>query len=122
MIKLIDYLIFHLDCLYKRMDKFKHKDRGIEKFWLIVIISSFINLNISSIDNVFLKNYLHIHFKYIFFLLIPIIMILIHFLFIKHERFLDYGFKESYKGYLILLVLFIIMILMMILVKPIKHS
>ncbi len=66
MIKLIDYVIFHLDCLYKRMDKFKDKDRGFEKFWLVAIISSFINLNISSIDNVLLNNYFHTLNKYFF--------------------------------------------------------
>ena len=121
MIKIIDYLIFHLDCLYKRMDKFKHKDRGIEKFWLIVIISIFINLNILSIDNIFFENYLHIHYKYIFFLFVPIIMLTINFLFVKQERFLEYGFKESYRGYLLLFVLFVIMIVLMAMVKPIKH-
>jgi magnesium-transporting ATPase (P-type) len=103
------------------MDKFKYKDRGTEKFWLIVIITIFINLNILSIDNIFFENYLHIHYKYIFFLFIPIIMLIINFLFIKQERFLEYGFKESYKGYLLLFVLFITMIVLMALVKPIKH-
>ncbi|OJX28474.1 MAG: hypothetical protein BGO86_07645 [Chryseobacterium sp. 36-9] len=103
------------------MDRFKYKDRGTEKFWLIVIVSSFINLNLSSIDNVFLGNYLHIHFKYIFFLLIPIIMFLVHYLFVKNERFLEYGFKESYKGYMILFLLFVLMIVLMAMVVPRKN-
>ena len=29
MVRFIDYLIFHLDCLYRRMDTFKHKSRGV---------------------------------------------------------------------------------------------
>lgn len=120
MIKYIDYLIFHLDCLYKKMDKFKYKQRGTEKFWLIVIISSFINLNFSSIDNIFFGSYLRLQYKYIFFLLIPVVMLIVNLLFIKNERFLDYDFKESYKGYFVLLILFLIMIIFMTLVKPIK--
>lgn len=120
MIKLIDYLIFHLDCLYKRMDKFKYKDRGTEKFWLICIIAIFIELNTLSIDNIFFNNFLHQR-KYIFWLLLPIIMIIINVLFVKKERFLDYNFKESHKGYLILIVLFTITIVLMIMVKPIKN-
>lgn len=122
MIKLIDYLIFHLDCLYKRMDKFKYKDRGTEKFWLLIVISSFINLNISSIDNVFFNSFLHRHYKYMFFVLIPITMVLVNVLFVKQERFLDYEFKESYKGYLILFILFVIMISLMIMMEPIKND
>lgn len=103
------------------MDTFKYKDRGTEKFWLVVIVSSFINLNLSSIDNVFLGNYLHINCKYVFLLLIPIIMLLVYFLFVKHERFLDYNFKESYKGYSILIILFIITIVLMLMVVPRKN-
>ncbi|PIF47271.1 hypothetical protein CLU96_4321 [Chryseobacterium sp. 52] len=121
MIKFIDYLIFHLECLYKRMDKFKYKDRGTEKFWLVVVISIFINLNTSSIDNVCLGNYLHIHHKYIFFLMIPIVMILVYYFFIKNERFLEYEFKESYKGYLVLFILFVITIILMFMVVPRKN-
>lgn len=119
MIKFIDYLIFHLDCLYKRMDKFKYKDRGTEKFWLICIITIFIELNTLSIDNIFFNNFLHQR-KYLFWLLIPITMIIINVLFVKHERFLEYEFKESYKGYLILFSLLLIMIILMIMVEPIK--
>lgn len=121
MIKFIDYLIFHLDCLYKRMDKFKYKDRGTEKFWLVVVISIFINLNISSIDNVFLGNYLHLRYKYVFFLMIPVVMFLIYYFFVKNERFLEYEFKENYKGYLILIILFIITIILMLMVVPRKN-
>ncbi|MEC5173873.1 hypothetical protein QF024_002584 [Chryseobacterium nepalense] len=120
MIKLIDYLIFHLDCLYKRMDKFKYKDRGTEKFWLCVVMSIFVGLSLSSVDNVFLNNYLRSINKYIFFLLYPIQLLFYYYFFIKNERFLEYGFKESYKGYLILLILFVIMIVLMAMVEPIK--
>lgn len=122
MVKYIDYLIFHLDCLYKRMDKFKYKDRGTEKFWLVIIISSFINLSFSSIDNIFFNNYLHLQYKYTFFILIPFIMIVTNLFFIKNERFLKYNFKESHKGYLALFILFLIMVMLMALVKPIKGN
>ncbi|WP_343664796.1 hypothetical protein [Chryseobacterium mucoviscidosis] len=121
MIKLIDYVIFHLDCLYKKMDKFKYKDRGFEKFWLVAVISSFINLNVSSIDNVFLNNYFHTLNKYIFLFIIPIIMYFVYYFFVKNERFLEYGFKESKKGYLILIILFVIMIILMAMVEPVRH-
>lgn len=103
------------------MDRFKDKDRGIEKFWLVVIISIFINLNFSSIDNIFFNNYFHLLNKYIFLLMIPIVMSFVYYFFVKDERFLEYKFKENYKGYLALFILFVIMIILMIMVKPIKH-
>lgn len=37
------------------MDRFKDKDKNVEKFWLVVVISVFINLNFSSIDNIFFQ-------------------------------------------------------------------
>lgn len=121
MIKLIDYLIFHLDCLYKRMDSFKHKDRIREKIWLAGVITIFFQLNFSSIDKVFLNRYFT-DINYYFFHIVPFfIMIIVYYFFVKKERFLGYGFKESYKGYVALFILFIIMIILMIMVKPITH-
>lgn len=122
MVKTIDYLIFHLNCLYKRMDRFKDKDKGIEKFWLVAVISIFINLNFSSIDNIFFNNYFHILNKYIFLLIIPLIMSFVYYFFVKNERFSEYEFKESYKGYFALFILFLIMIILMIMVEPIKRN
>ena len=101
--------------------KFKDKDKGIEKFWLVVIMSIFINLNLSSIDNVLFNNYFYLLNKYIFLLIIPVIMSFIYYFFVKNERFLEYEFKESNKGYFTLFILFVIMIILMIMVKPIKH-
>jgi|GEM_PF-2747376 len=121
MIKIIDYLIFHLDCLYKRMDKFKYKDRGTEKFWLCVIMSMFTGLVLSSVDSIFFNNYLFLFNKYIYFLLYPILLLFFYYFFIKNERFLEYEFKESYKGYLLLFLLFIVMIVLMAMVKPMKY-
>lgn len=118
MIKLIDYLIFHLDCLYKRMDSFKHKNRGVEKLWLCVIMSMFIGLCVSSLDTILFDNYLKSISKYIFYILYPLQLVVYYYLFVKDERFLEYGFKENYKGYLILFFLFLLMIFLMLQVKP----
>ncbi len=121
MIKYIDYLIFHLDCLYKKMDKFKYKDRGTEKFWLSIVSSIFLGMIFSSLDNILFNNYFYKLSKYSFHLFGLFSLCFIYFFFIKNERFLDYDFKESYKGYVSLLILFIIMIMLMAMVQPIKQ-
>jgi len=97
MIKFIDYLIFHLDCLYKRMDSFKHKSRGVEKLWLCVIMSMFIGLCISSLDNILLNNYLKSICRYFFYILYPLQLVIYYYLFVKEERFLEYGFNNPVK-------------------------
>ena len=101
------------------MDTFKHKSRGLEKFWLICVITIFLELVMLSISNIFFDSIIQKN-KYSIWLLIPIVMIMVNLLFIKSERFLEYGFTESYKGYLILIVLFLMMIYLMIQVKPIS--
>ena len=121
MVRFIDYLIFHLDCLYRRMDTFKHKSRGLEKLWLCVIISMFIGMCLSSIDNIFMNKFLLSQSRYFFFILYPFLLLIIYILFVKNERFLEHGFKESYKGYLSLIILFLIMIYLMGQVKPNKQ-
>ncbi len=101
------------------MDTFKDRSRSIEKLWLCVILSIFITLMLSSIDNIFLNNNLISINEYIFFILYPILLVLNYYLFIKSERFLDYGFRESFIGYLIIFLLIIIMIFLMLQVEPI---
>lgn len=49
-------------------------------------------------------------------------MSFVYYFLVKKERFLEYKFNESYKGYLALLILFAIMIILMIMVKPITHQ
>lgn len=103
------------------MNTFKTEDIGYEKFWLAGAITIFLELNLSSIDNVFFGNYLHIHYKYIFILIIPIFMFIVYYALINNESYLDYDFKESYKGYSILIILFIITIVLMLMVVPRKN-
>ena len=103
------------------MDRFKDKDRGIEKFWLCVIMSIFIGMCLSSLDNILFNNYLKSITKYIFFIFYPVQLVIYYYSFVKDERFLKYEFKESYKGYLALFILFVIMIILMIMVKPMKY-
>lgn len=57
-----------------------------------------------------------------FLLMIPFIMSFVYYLLVKKERFLEYKFNESSKGYLALFILFAIMIILMIMVKPITHQ
>ena len=119
--KFIFYLIFHLRLLFLKMNTFKTEDVGYEKFWLAGAMTIFIELNFSSIDNMFFGNYLHIHHKYIFILIIPIIMFVVYYLLINRQIYLEYNFKESYKGYLGLFILFIITIVLMFMVIPRKN-
>ncbi len=103
------------------MNRFKTEDIGYEKFWLAGVITIFLELNFSSIDNIFLGNYLHIHYYFLFILIIPIFMFIIYYLLINKQTYLDLNFKESYKGYLGLLLLFVITIILMLMVVPRKN-
>ena len=119
--KLIFYLIFHLRLLFRKMNTFKTEDIGYEKFWLAGAVTIFLELNFSSIDNVFFDNYLHIYHKYIFILIIPIFMFFVYYFLINKQAYLDYNFKESYKGYLVLFILFILTVVLMFMVVPRKN-
>lgn len=103
------------------MNTFKTEDIGYEKFWLAGAITIFLELNFSSIDNVFFGNYLHINYRSIFILIIPIFMFGVYYLLINKQKYLGYNFKESYKGYLVLFILFVLTVVLMFMVVPRKN-
>lgn len=116
--RFVFYLIFHLRLLFQKINKFETEDSGYEKFWLAGGISIIINLNLSSIDKIFFNGYISNSYYYFFFINGFAILFIVYQLLIKREKYLYYGFKENFKGYLALIILFLITIVLMAMINP----